>query len=333
MRAPVALISQVQRSGGSLLSQLFDGHPAVAAYPHELRFGFSMADEWPRLDPRRSADENFRLLFDLKLRRLMQHGFSKGGDTAFSTVQGRSVKRQAERLRFFMVPRIQYLVFKHLCEADAPKSARDVLDNFFTAFFNAWLDYQGSLGNKTWITAFAPRLAHDEAHVAGFFATYPEGRLIQIIRDPRSWYASAKNHRKSLLDAKDADGLLAMWADSARSMQRNKSQYGDRVIIVSFEDLIGRTELTMRTLAEALAINFDPTLLAPTFNGVPARANSSFTTEQSGILMSPLARARNLSAAERDMIDRRYMKLYDSIAVEALVPTGTASEAQAYAHD
>jgi len=34
--SPLVLISQIQRSGGSLLSQLFDGHPEVHAHPHEL---------------------------------------------------------------------------------------------------------------------------------------------------------------------------------------------------------------------------------------------------------------------------------------------------------
>ena len=35
---PFALISQIQRSGGSMLNQLFDGHPNVHAHPHELKF-------------------------------------------------------------------------------------------------------------------------------------------------------------------------------------------------------------------------------------------------------------------------------------------------------
>jgi hypothetical protein len=37
--APLVLISQAQRSGGTLLSQLFDSHPAIAAHPHELSIG------------------------------------------------------------------------------------------------------------------------------------------------------------------------------------------------------------------------------------------------------------------------------------------------------
>ena len=34
--APVILISQIQRSGGTLLSQLFDRHKEICAYPNEL---------------------------------------------------------------------------------------------------------------------------------------------------------------------------------------------------------------------------------------------------------------------------------------------------------
>ncbi|MEJ2731377.1 MAG: hypothetical protein P8185_23185, partial [Deltaproteobacteria bacterium] len=34
---PLALISQAQFSGGSLLSHLFDGHPQLHVHPHELQ--------------------------------------------------------------------------------------------------------------------------------------------------------------------------------------------------------------------------------------------------------------------------------------------------------
>ena len=37
VREPLVLISQVQRAGGTLLSQLFDGHPECHADPFELK--------------------------------------------------------------------------------------------------------------------------------------------------------------------------------------------------------------------------------------------------------------------------------------------------------
>jgi hypothetical protein len=36
INSPLILITQIQRSGGTLLSQLFDGHDEIYAYPNEL---------------------------------------------------------------------------------------------------------------------------------------------------------------------------------------------------------------------------------------------------------------------------------------------------------
>src|SRR5688572_13947037 len=65
---PLCLVSQVQRSGGSLLSQLFDGHPALHAHPSELRIGYPRAKtDWPSAELLLGAPTNaFRRLHDEK---------------------------------------------------------------------------------------------------------------------------------------------------------------------------------------------------------------------------------------------------------------------------
>jgi hypothetical protein len=306
INAPLVVISQVQRSGGTLLSQLFDGHPALAAYPHELKMGFPEADRWPPLDPARGADWNFVKLFDMNFPRFVRRGFTKGD-------------RDPTRHSFLLIPRVQYRLFKHLFETAPPASPRVILDYFFTVFFGAWLNYQGDLTQKRWVTAFAPRLAHDETNMARFFATYPDGRLIQIVRDPRSWYPSAKNHVKSGFGNKGAEHILSRWRLSAESMLRNKSRYGNRITILRFEDMVGRTEPTMRELASNLGISFDPILLEPTFNGRVMRANSSFDVAQGGVIAAPLAREKMLADDERRLIDERCGALYQRVLAEALI--------------
>ena len=49
IRCPLVLISQISRSGGTWLSQLFDHHPQVWTHPLELRFGQSRKSDWPEL--------------------------------------------------------------------------------------------------------------------------------------------------------------------------------------------------------------------------------------------------------------------------------------------
>ena len=47
---PLILISQIQRSGGTLLSQLLDGHPECYAHPYELKWGRPAKWDWPQVD-------------------------------------------------------------------------------------------------------------------------------------------------------------------------------------------------------------------------------------------------------------------------------------------
>lgn len=315
---PCVLISQAQRSGGSLLSQLFDSHPELAAYPMELRFGFSMTDAWPSFDLRAGAEQNFRLLFDPKLVRDTRRGYAKGGDKVFSEKTGEFVDRATERLQFYYAPYIHYSVFEQLSERMTPRSQRGLFDSFFCGFFNSWLDRKAAFENCKWVTAFAPRLANEESSARAFFSCYPDGRLIQIVRDPRTWLPSAKKHLRTLKLGYDVQALIAAWRESAGSIVRNKNDYGDRVVILTFEGLLGRTEPTMRKLSDVLGIGFDPILLRPTFNGTPISANSSFAFDKAGVIEMPLARAAVLSDEERVIVERDCLPLYQYLADAAL---------------
>lgn len=300
LKLPLVLISQVQRSGGTLLSQLFDAHPQIAAYPHEFRQTFSTPDMWPSLDVSRGCDFNFRLLFDLNFTRLVRRGFSKGEHHQF-------------RHPFMLISSVEYAVFKSLWNADPPRTSREILDHFFTAFFNSWLNYQGRLEDKKWITAFAPRLAHEESNVAAFLECYPEGRLIQLVRGPQSWFPSARKHRKGQFKGRSDDYILKQWCNSVRSIIQNSNRYGDRVMILRFEDLIENTEATMRAVSKALDIEYASTLTEPTFNGRPMRANSSFSVESAGVISNPLYRKRELTKNQKELVCQTCGSLYEEL--------------------
>ena len=47
---PLVLISQIQRSGGTLLLQLLDGHRQCHVDPYELKIGHPKKHNWPPLD-------------------------------------------------------------------------------------------------------------------------------------------------------------------------------------------------------------------------------------------------------------------------------------------
>jgi hypothetical protein len=307
IRTPVVLISQAQRSGGTLLSQLLDGHPAIAAHPHELKIGYPTTEDWPDADPRLGAEGSFKRLFEARNIALLREGYTKGD-------------KDPERHPFFLVPAVHYRLFRQLFHSAPPASSREVLDHYFASYFKAWLNYRGPEGAKRWISVFAPRLAHREASVARFFADYPDGRLIQIVRDPMTWLPSARAHGKKGVATLPIETLLETWRASGEAILRNRERYGDRVVVMRFEDLIGRTAGTMRALARELEIDYLAILAEPTFNGTPMRANSSFAVAGAGIIAAPLEREAMLSEAEQGLVDRLCRDLYERASGRALQP-------------
>ena len=180
--------------------------------------------------------------------------------------------------------------------AGTVESERDVLDCYFTSYFNAWLDNQNLYsGPKKAVTGFAPRLHMKPANIQRFFAAYPDGFLVSLVRDPRAWYASARTQKASHTDVGEA---LRRWRLSAEATLDASERYGDRVAVLTYEQLVLDTERTMTSLAERVGISMSPTLLEPTFNGRPIRANASVEVGRHGILPERTSGYRDTLDAE-----------------------------------
>jgi Sulfotransferase family len=303
---PLVLISQLGRCGGTLLSQLFDGHPQCHAHPHELHIGHPRKEAWPQLDPTADADELFAILRETRGERRFWQGYDKAA-RKFVSYDGES----RETHPFMLVPSLQRRLFHLLVsEVYEVSSERDVLDCYMTSYFNAWLDYQLLYaGTQRWITGFVPQLAWGEGRER-FFTAYPDGRLIVCLRDPLSWYASAKAYNPVRFgEVAEADGL---WVRGAEEIVAAKREGGDAVFVVGFEDLLLDPERTMRSIAGYLEIDFSPALCAPTFNGRPIQAGSSFPVTRHGVLTEPLERHRDvLTPQEIEHLESRTSALYE----------------------
>jgi hypothetical protein len=300
--APLALISQVQRSGGSLLSQLFDGHPELHAHPHELKIGYPKKHMWPTIDLNEHPQRWLEILFEDKVIHHFKDGYKKE-------------RKQDEAFPFIFMPFVQSRVFLNYLNSVESKTLRDVFDAYMTSYFGAWLNNQNTSGNKKFITAFTARLAMRIDNMESFFEIYPDGRLISIVRDPKNWFPSAIRHDP--VKYGDMRSALGLWRESTQAMTRNREKFGERVCIIKFEDLVSRTEPVMRHLAYFLDIQFDEILVIPTFNRSPIRANTSFEMKQSGILNSTLTRYKTLRDDELEIIDKmtkeEYQKVLDNI--------------------
>ena len=296
--APLALISQIQRSGGTLLSQLFDGHTELHAHPHELKIGYPTKYAWPKLDLKDDPNRWLETLFEYSVLSHFKKGYKKE-------------KKRDDAFLFLFLPSVQREIFlDYVGSIDSP-TPRDIFNGYMTSYFGAWLNNQNSYGQKRFITAFTARLSMSKANMESFFAIYPDGRLISIIRDPKNWYPSAIRHKPRICRG-IRDGI-ELWKNSAKAMIRNKDIYGDCVCIITFEDLIVKTESVMRYLATFLQIKFEDILLEPTFNKYPIRANTSFESEKNGIINSTLQRYKTLAREELEFIETNSRELYGQV--------------------
>jgi hypothetical protein len=134
-------------------------------------------------------------------------------------------------------------------------------------------------------------LALEPESMARFRQVYPDGWLINIVREPLGWYASVKKRaaedEKPKRSAKKRlyagfEQVEAAYLDNIRSIYANRTLFGDRYVLVDYGDLVADTETTARALAACLGLDWHPSLTRQTFNGMPIQPNTSFQGEGAG---------------------------------------------------
>jgi Sulfotransferase family len=285
---PVALICQAQRSGGTLLARLFDGHPQCHSHPYEFQIGHPKPHTWPQLPLDEEPEAWFAKLREDYLNTLYIKGRRR--------IPLKGTDKTKASYPFLLLPAFQRLVFLEEVARRRPiQSERQILDSYLTSLFNAWLDNQNLVGGeKRWVAAFSPRRAWADG-LDKLFELYPDGRMISILRDPESWFSSSQGRDPEA----DPEALIEQWKRSAREMIDAKDRFPKTVLIVRFDELVRKTEATMRTVAGFLKINYDPVLATPTFNRYPVGANSSYEVTSTGILADPVERYKEILSDEQ----------------------------------
>lgn len=262
---PLVLISEIQRSGGTLLCQLFDGHPEVHCRPSEIAFGKPTKSQiYPLLENQKNRVESaWRYFLEEEI-----------VDRVIANDYKKQPKKDYVRYPFFFSRIIQKRIFKNEINSleQNKKTDRSLFNCYFTSYFNAWLDYQSLYGKKKIVVGFTPRVNMDQQSTSFLFNIYPDGKIISLCRHPSTWLSSARKHFKR----QNVNQLIEQWIESAESSLRLKEEYPSQVILGSFESMTLNCEKFMRSLAGALQINFEPIMLTPTFNGMPMISNSQF---------------------------------------------------------
>jgi hypothetical protein len=129
-----------------------------------------------------------------------------------------------------------------------------------------------------------------ERYADELYAAYPGVRLIHMIRDPRDRYEA------SLALWPDgrgrAGGAAARWRYSVALAERNRRRYGERYLVVRFEDLVLRPADVLRKVCSFLGEQFHEDMLL--MSEAPSRRARmrEFTGRDEGALLSRRAIGR-----------------------------------------
>lgn len=163
---PLILISQERRSGGTLLSQLFDNHSHIYSHSGELKTGYPSKEVWPPIDETRNWRFNYRMIFD-KGAKTLRTGYKKGRATS-------------KRLKRYQPNWLLRTMFRFFWLQYPPQNKRDIFNIYFSSYFAAWLDYNDHRhsGSSNYIAAFTPALMNSSHKTKIFFEMYPDGFLL-----------------------------------------------------------------------------------------------------------------------------------------------------------
>jgi hypothetical protein len=242
------------RSGTTLLQSLLDDHPQLLSLPNEGAYFSSFAyvarnapssrdlDRFAAAWIARLVDPNFEPHFRL--------GHSDGIRNP-AVDFGRALLGWYEALRSFVPQELRALLalvaaFK---VTTAPASVPQ-----------QWVE-------KT------PR---NESHVARF-AFFGAARFIQLVRDPRAVLASlGEIYRTAAISRFDSAEHARAIGRSLRLAEENSRRFGNRYLVVRYEDLVEQPSRDIERVRQFLGIASDAALLVPTAGGRVVRANSSF---------------------------------------------------------
>ncbi|TVP58120.1 MAG: hypothetical protein EA349_04980 [Halomonadaceae bacterium] len=314
---PMILISQVSRSGGTLLKELLDGHPQLWVMHRGLKFS---RRRWPTPDLTKSLSQWWQQCHrGDKLAEDYRYGFTK--------------KYNEDRpLPFLFNAPAQKRLFRNLLGQQPPAGRRDVWNAYLSSYFSAWMDYQQRYSEpKAGVVNFSSWVMLFDDNVAEFFADYPDGRLIQIVRQPVSWCASVNKQGRKAYDKttfQSPETALPWWQFNTQGVLRNKKQYGERIVVLDFDGLVRNTQHSMQMLSKALGISYHPHMLTPTMNGMQILANSSFAIDQHGVQESTSRRDSEFDQETLALIEKETSELWREVSSHSINQMPVPHESQ-----
>ena len=113
--------------------------------------------------------------------------------------------------------------------------------------------YAQGLGRPRW----GLKTPYNEFWADDIFTSYPNAKMIHVLRDPRDVAASINSRGWNIT----LERTCKEWQKSAQLAQVNQQKYSGSYLAIRYEDLVGNPETIIRQVCEIVELEYTPELL------------------------------------------------------------------------
>jgi len=249
----VFMISAMYENGGDTTHRMLDGHPEILAYPFESQVGTSVVNDylssyvpfryrWPEFPMNGEVANDYELFFDEEMKarlRVPECSKFKHADMQLD---------EADRKKLF----IEAMQGK-------PRTRANLVHAFFSSTFDSWKNCNRTGQEKAYL-GYNPVQVLDTEKILHDF---PNGHVIHVVRNPYSGYSDTKKRPYPI----SLERYTWTWSYCQHLALTYAERYPQNFHIVRFEDLISKTEATIRDLCDDLGVGYSEKCLYPSWNG------------------------------------------------------------------
>ena len=247
------MLSAMYENGGNTTHRFLDGHPELHVYPFESQTGntstvstfsslFPARYEWPSFPINATPEQCYEMFWDEEMKsKLRVPHVSKFRNTPMDI-------NENERKRVFC----DFLEEHGLTQ-------ENIIIAYYKSTFDAWKDALKT-GSEHYYVGYNPVVG---VHAEQILKDMPGGHVIHVARNPYSAFADTIKRPYPL----SLYNYSIRWSIVQLMALTMVERYSGRFHIIRFEDLISKTEETMRKLSDSLGIEFSEAMLYPSWNG------------------------------------------------------------------
>lgn len=249
---PIFIIG-AHKSGTTLLRNLLDGHPSLYAIPIESHFfqisGFWIDNEYRQQYPINLSNKDIR-------NRAINYISEKNKNT---NKYGGSFAKDLFNIPLFK----NKFKIKHL-----KNNTKFILEQYFKAIY--YSINKRELGKERRIVEKSVENAEFAQYYNKF---YPQAKFIHIIRNPYSNFVSLRKYKSIDFGYPIIRRMLRTLYNNYYYLYRNQKLIKN-YFIIRYEDLVTNPSKWLKKISNFLDIEFQNSLLEPTYRGVRWKGNS-----------------------------------------------------------